>query len=274
MAFLRVDKKKSGHYMRLLESYKENGVSKHRTLCSLGKVEDFTKEELETFGKKLLELAGKPVETATLTALSEQGRYNYGFPLMINNLFNYFKINDLETKINRKTKVRFDWVSCLKLQIIERLKSPCSKLQSYFNQSDYIGFEEKIDLHHFYRTLDLLSDYEGIIKDYIFKQQRALSEETLDVVFYDVTTLYFDSQVESEESMRKKSYSKDGKAHKTQIVLGLLVDKNRNPISYEIYEGNTYEGGTMIDALKLLKKHYRIGQVVVVADSGMISRLS
>ena len=62
----------------------------------------------------------------------------------------------------------------------------------------------------------------------------------LDVVFYDVTTLYFESQKQQEGSFRQKGYSKDGKSHKTQVVLGLLIDKMRNPISYQIYQGNTY----------------------------------
>ncbi|HIP37608.1 MAG TPA: hypothetical protein EYG85_12225 [Crocinitomix sp.] len=63
----------------------------------------------------------------------------------------------------------------------------------------------------------------------------------LGVVFYDVTTLYFECTQEEENSLRQKGYSKDGKAHKTQVVLGLLVDKMRNPITYQIYKGNTYK---------------------------------
>lgn len=82
--------------------------------------------------------------------------------------------------------------------------------------------------------------------------------------------MYFDFQVEKEDSLSQKGYSKDGKAHETQIVLGLLVDKLRYPISYEIYQGNTYEGATMVDALKTLKKLYKIDQDIVVADSAMI----
>ena len=147
------------------------------------------------------------------------------------------------------------------------------KLQSCFNQSEYLGFgDSEIPLHQFYRTLDLLSHEEDFIKQHLFTQHRSLFSTVLDVVFYDVTTLYFESQVEQDGALRQKGYSKDGKAHKTQIVLGLLVDKNRNPISYQVYRGNTYEGSTMIDALKTMKKRFTIDRVVVVGDTAMIDK--
>ncbi len=60
--------------------------------------------------------------------------------------------------------------------------------------------------------------------------------------------------------------------HTNTMVLGLLVDKLRNPISYDIYKGNTYEGHTMIDALNKVKKQYKIDNCIVVADSAMIDK--
>lgn len=272
MAFIRVEHKKSGHYFSLMESYKEGGVSKHRVLYSFGKVENYTKEQLESIGKKILELSGKSVTDIESSSISELGRYNYGFNQMLDKLWKVFKTEVLVNKINKTSKVEFDWEACLKLMIVERLSNPCSKLRSHANQSKYMGFQENIKLHHLYRTLDLLSKYEQNIKGHFFKMQRDLSNKVLDVVFYDVTTLYFDSQDVKEGSLRQKGYSKDGKAHKTQIVLGLLVDNCRNPVSYEVYQGNTYEGKTMLDALNTLKKNYRIGQVIVVADSAMIDK--
>ena len=62
MAFLRVDKKKSGTYIRIVQSYKEDGKPKHYTLHSLGKSEDYTPEQLQNIAKKLIELAGKALE--------------------------------------------------------------------------------------------------------------------------------------------------------------------------------------------------------------------
>ena len=246
---------------------------KHKTLYSLGKAEDYSPDQLERIAKKLLELVGKKIEDIVGDSFHELGRYNYGYALIIQYLWKTFNINHLVRVINTKMRIKFSWQEALQIMIAERINEPCSKLQCSFNQSEYIGFSDTIiPLHHFYRTLDVLCAQEDLIKKHLFSQQRNLFSTVLDVVFYDVTTLYFESQIEQEEALRQKGYSKDGKAHKTQVVLGLLVDKNRNPISYQVYQGNTYEGGTMIDALNKMKQQFTIDRVVVVADSAMIDK--
>jgi len=273
MAFLRAEKKASGTYLRIIQSYKLDGKSKHRTLYSLGKLEDYDVNQLERIAKKLLELIGKNIDVLDSGHLHELGRYNYGYALVINKLWDVFNLDKLAKVITYRHRVRFDWQRIFRFMIAERINEPCSKLQSSFNQSEYLGFgDTEIPLHQFYRTLDLLACEEDFIKQHLFTQQRSLFSTVLDVVFYDVTTLYFESQIEQDEALRQKGYSKDGKAHKTQIVLGLLVDKNRNPISYQIYQGNTYEGSTMIDALNTMKQQFTIDRVVVVADTAMIDK--
>jgi transposase len=273
MAFLRVENKKSGTYLRIVESYKDNGKPKHRTLHSLGKVEDYPPEQLESIAKKLLECAGVGMKDIVAESFEEVARVNYGYALIIKRLWKLFNMNLFVAKVNIQSKVKFDWMQALQIMVAERINDPVSKRQSYFNQEEYIGFGDKeMDLQHFYRTMDLLSSHQELLKEHLFTQQQNLFLQELDVVFYDVTTLYFDSQKEDEDSIRQKGYSKDGKAHKTQVVLGLLVDKMRNPITYNIYRGDTYEGGTMIDALKDIKQKFNIDNVVAVADSAMIDK--
>ena len=273
MAFLRVEKKQSGTYLRIVQSVKVDGKTRHNTLHSLGKAEDYTSEQLERIAQKLLELAGKPVEGLISEVFQEIGRFNYGYALVIQHLWATFNLSELTRKIDNQRRIRFDWSKVVQLMIAERINEPCSKLQNNFHQEEYLGFtDQTIPLHHFYRALDVLSSEEERIKAHLFQQRRTLFSTVLDVVFYDVTTLYFESQVEEPAALRQKGYSKDGKAHKTQVVLGLLVDKDRNPISYEVYQGNTYEGGTMIVALEKMKAQFTIDRVVVVADTAMIDK--
>jgi len=273
MAFLKIDKKKTGTYLRIVESYRLNGKPTHKTIHSLGKVEDYPTYQLENIAKKLLKLAGLKMEDIVAKSFHETNRLNYGYALIIKKLWKIFDMDKLTRIIASKTKTKFDWISVLQLMIAERMNDPCSKRQNYFHKEEYLGFGvENLDLQHFYRTLDLLSTHQDQIKKHLFTQQQNLFTQNLDVVFYDVTTLYFESMKEDENSLRQKGYSKDGKAHKTQVVLGLLVDKMRNPITYEIYKGNTYEGITMIDALNKLKENYPVDKCIVVADSAMIDK--
>lgn len=272
MAFLRIEKKASGTYLRIVRSYKENGIAKHQTLYSLGKLEDYPPQQLESIAKKLLLLAGIRLEEIAANSFREINRVNYGYALVVKQLWNFFKMNDLVIRIQKKHKVKFDWMEVLQLMIAERLNEPGSKRKNWLYQEEYIGFNKNHDLQHFYRTLDILSQEQELIKQHLYTQQRNLFSQKLDVIFYDVTTLYFDSHLEEEGNLRQKGYSKDGKSHKTQVVLGLLVDKLRNPVNYHVYAGNTYEGKTMIDALTEIKKQYPIERVIVVADSAMIDK--
>jgi transposase len=71
--------------------------------------------------------------------------------------------------------------------------------------------------------------------------------------------------------LRKTGFSKEGKHQNPQIVLGLLVSKNGYPLAYDIFEGNKFEGHTMLSVLDSFREKYRLEQLVIIADSGLLS---
>ncbi len=80
ISFLRIEKKKSGTYLRILESYRDDrGKTTHRILHNLGKVEDYTPEQLKNIGLKFYELGGGELKHLLGDELEEIGRYNYGY---------------------------------------------------------------------------------------------------------------------------------------------------------------------------------------------------
>lgn len=89
-------------------------------------------------------------------------------------------------------------------------------------------------------------------------------------MFYDVTTLYF--EIEDQDDLRKTGFSKDGKHQHPQIVLGLLVSVDGYPLAYEIFEGNKFEGHTMMPVIESFRKQYGLDKLVVIADAGMLSQ--
>lgn len=271
MAFLRVENKKSGKYLRIVESYRDDsGKSKQRILYSLGKVEDYTPEQLKRIGSKLYELGGGNLKNLLGITTSEIARYNYGYYQVFEKAFRSYSLDYICKNIQQKHHLTFDLSNALLLMLIDRLHDPCSKLCSYYNQEEYINIDH-VELQYLYRTLDKLADYNGLIQKQIYHTGRNLFNQKLDVVFYDVTTLYFDSELEIEGSYRETGFSKDGKIGKTQVLFCMLIDRNKQPIGYRIFRGGTFEGHTFVHAMEDLRKEFQIDKVIVVADRGMLS---
>ena len=85
-----------------------------------------------------------------------------------------------------------------------------------------------------------------------------------------MTSLYFEA--EDEDDLRKIGYSKDGKFQNPQILLGLLVGEGGLPIGYDIFEGNTFEGHTLLPVLKRIEARYGLGKPIIVADAALLSK--
>jgi transposase len=272
MSFLRIEKKRSGSYLRIVESYRnDDGKSTHRILYSLGKVEDYTPEQLRSIGIKIYKLGGGEVKNLIKGDIKELGRYNYGYQMIYLNALTHYGLDHVFRRISNKANLSFDFNNTLILMLLERLQDPCSKLASYHNQGEYLNLPH-IVLHHLYRALDRLDANSDLIQRHIFQTGRDLFNSKLDVVFYDVTTFYFESDVEVDGELRQMGFGKDGKIGNTQILFSMLIDKDKNPIGYRVYKGNTYEGDTFANALEDLKTSYNIENVIVVADRGMLSK--
>jgi transposase len=268
MAFLRQDTKKSGTYIRIVHSFRdENNKIRHNTLYNLGKVEDYNPEALKRIGQTLYELGGGLPSDLEHKSLHELARYYYGFPLIISKLLDIYSLDKFFDKITSNKDLGFSISKIVTLLICERFHDPVSKYASFKNQNDYIGLPA-FSLHHIYRTLDQLCKAQEPLKTIIFNKGRNLFNQKLDVVFYDVTTFYFDSN--KEDGFREKGFGKDGKIGKTIIVFGLLIDQNKQPVGYEVYKGRQWEGHTYREAVERLKKKYQIDKIICVADSGMM----
>jgi len=152
--------------------------------------------------------------------------------------------------------------------VIARLAYPVSKLKTV----DYLKRYKNIDMSadKIYRFLDRLqSSHKDLVEQIIFDHTRRILKGNITVVFYDMTTLYFEAQ--DEDDLRKIGFSKDGKFQKPQIMLGLLVGEQGYPIGYDIFKGNTFEGHTLLPTLEKIRKKYGFEQPVVVADAAMLS---
>jgi transposase len=152
--------------------------------------------------------------------------------------------------------------------VICRLVYPVSKLKTM----DYL-FKHKgisIDITKVYRYLDKLQKQQiKQVQQVSYEHTLKLLSHQLSIVFYDVTTLYFEAA--DEDDLRKTGFSKDGKHQQPQIVLGLLVSEGGYPLDYEVFEGNTFEGKTMLPVIEAFEQKYKPGKLVIIADAGLMS---
>lgn len=272
MAFLKVDRKKSGNYLRIMESYRnDKGLPTSRVLYSLGKIEDYAPEQLRKIGIKIFELGGGEVKGLLQGNLEEKARFNYGYQQIYNKALEHYSLGDVFRRIAKKSRLKFDLNNTIFLMLLERLQDPCSKRSNFYHQQEYLNLP-KVSLHHLYRALDKLADNNLLIQQQIFRTGRNLFNQKLDIVFYDVTTFYFESEVEKEGELRQMGFGKDGKIGHTQILYCMMIDKDKNPIGYRIFKGDTYEGHTFEKALDDLKTQFDIDKIIVVADRGMLSK--
>lgn len=154
--------------------------------------------------------------------------------------------------------------------VLARLTYPVSKLKTV----EYLFHHKKIEIEpsRVYRFLDRLnSKYKATVEQISYEYTKTILKN-IQIVFYDMTTLYFES--EDEDDLRKIGFSKDGKFQNPQILLGLLIGENGYPIGYDIFEGNTFEGHTLIPTIQNIQRKYSFANPIIVADSGLLSKLN
>ena len=149
-----------------------------------------------------------------------------------------------------------------------RLSYPASKAATVEYLKNH--FDEDVDLSKIYRYLDKLGDMQHrLVQEISVRHTLKLFGGNIGLLFYDVTTLYF--EVDKEDDLRKTGFSKEGRHKNPQVILGLLVSLDGYPLAYCIHEGNKYEGHTMLPVVRQFVEEYDLHDFIVVADSGLMT---
>lgn len=260
--FVRKKKNKSG-VISIQVIAKVNGKSKLlKTIGSspdLQAIEEFVnkgKEYIQNYhGQQVLNFSDpKSVFRSVFAAVSSHKEV--GTERLLGAIFNEIGFNKVED-------------SLFKYLVFSRLIQPVSKLKT----TEYLFLYKEIEINsqQIYRYLDRLhSSQKELVQQISYLHTRKVLQDDISVVFYDVTTLYF--EIDQEDDLRKTGFSKEGKHQNPQIVLGLLISKHGYPLAYEIFEGNKFEGHTMLPVIDAFKSKYNLDQLVVIADSGLLSK--
>lgn len=193
-----------------------------------------------------------------IEALKEESRVVDGFHDIFGTLFNQIGFNKILSKSQSEV---------LRDVVLARIANPLSKLAT--QQILAADFGREIDLDRIYRMMDALQEQKAVVQKVVFSATEQLCFGKIDLLLFDVTTLYFEST--QEDDLRSFGYSKDQKFHSVQVVLALATASNGLPVGYELFRGNTAEVSTLVACIESWKKLLPIGEVRIVADRAMMS---
>ena len=273
--FIKTTRAKNYEYIKLVEAYWEDGRSKQRVLYNFGRADLIRNDEsFLKIVKRLCEIANititdnKTSDEDVFEGCGEALLYNYGY-LAYMRLWNELGIADCVEEAQCDTKISWSLSETVFLMALQHLLEPMSKLSTFERQNRYFQLQE-IQLHHLYRALDRLSEQKEEIETGLFEHNYIRLNKKVDIVFYDVTTIHFESVIADE--LRDFGFSKNCKFNEVQVVLGMIIDSDGLPVGYELFKGNTFDGKTMVETLKNIKRRFRINRVIIVADRGLNSK--
>lgn len=181
--------------------------------------------------------------------------------------FYYTYLYDVLRAIQYKLGYIIEVDTLLSDLVVMRIFEPASKLRSIELMESYFGIKHR--RQRFYEsTPRWVALKQGIEKQTLNFAKKQFDFD-LSLMFYDVTTLYFETFTEDE--LRKNGFSKDNKSQQPQIVVALMVTPAGFPVGYEVFSGNTFEGHTLIPVIKSFIKTHDVDHFSVVADAAMIS---
>lgn len=193
--FIRITKNKNGDaYYHLVESYREKGKVKQRTLLALGKAEEGKLEQLSSAISKYLDT----IHVLDMAKhIDVKNAYIYGPLMVLERMMEELGINQVISGLVLKhQRLRFDIQKAVFTMICSRFIRPVSKLALYDQWIDQlypVMVDHRMELQHIYRSLDILCQHKELIEQSLYLYRKDLFSINVDIVLYDLTTLRFES---------------------------------------------------------------------------------
>jgi len=262
--FIRKNKNRSGSYSVQIVS-KSSGkyklvktIGSGRTEQELQKLIYLARQELERINSqpKLFVSETDTIVEQVFSAIDNASIRTIGPEIIFGRIYDSIGFNCIGEELFRHL-------------VISRLVFPLSKLKTLEYLYRFQGVS--LDIDAVYRFHDKLNNkLKDKVEQISYSHTLKILKNDISVVFYDMTTLYFEAS--DEDDLRKTGFSKDGKHQNPQIFLGLLVGLGGYAIGYDIFEGNIYEGHTLIPFIEKITNKFDLNKPVVVADAGLLSK--
>ena len=287
--FVRTQTNGSRTYLLIVDNVRVDGKVRQRVLHRLGRLDelrasgqlDVLIQSLSRFSEKLA-LLGAHVQGDSIVTHSAR----IGPALIFQRLWQACSIDSVLTALLKGRRFEFSVERAIFLTVLHRLFAPGSDRAAEKWKDDYaIQGTGDLGLHQLYRAMAWLGEVlpkdqqdgatpfaprtnKDLIEEALFARRRDLFSD-LDIVFFDTTSIYFEG--EGGETIGQRGHSKDHRPDLRQMVVGMVLDQNGNPICSELWPGNTADVKSLVPIVERLKIRFGIGSVCIVADRGMIS---
>lgn len=285
--FFRVKKSKQYSYLQIVESYRDEGAVKQHVLMTVGRLDLLQQEgKLDALMRSGLRLC----ENIDVIDAHAKGNtkpvsvLRIGPDLVFARLWKETGLASILRSLLQERSFGFELERAVYLTVLHRLFCPGSdRAAEKWKESYRIDGVESLQLHQLYRTMGWLGEPLGDEKDFfghprsikdqieeaLFDQRRDLFSQ-IDLVFFDTTSIYFEG--EGGQSIGQHGYSKDHRPDLKQMVVGLALDAEGNPICCHLWPGNTSDATTLIPVVKDMQTRFGVQRVCIVSDRGMVSQ--
>lgn len=274
------DKRTGRKYICMMRGYydKEKGQSRMKTIENFGYLDELEKtyEDPIAHFKAYVEEKNSEEELAdaqyALTVRKDaelpkdfSGRKNLGYVVIVS-VFCELGLDRFFVNRQRGRKFEYNTGTIMKLLTISRILEPGSKKRAFDRRERYFDFEREgaFSLEDIYHTLSHVSKFEEAVQMQIHKRITESYGRNTDLIYYDVTNYYF--EIDKEDELKAKGYSKEQR-HDPIVQMGLALDADGIPISYELFAGNESEKLHLRPMIGKLRRDYETSRLIAVADA-------
>jgi len=283
--FARVKKTGQYSYLQIVQNRREGTKTIQRVIATLGRVDQIqAKGEIENLVRSLSRFSERVLLIVSgQSDICAQAR-KIGPALIFERIWKELEIGKILCRLLKGRKYGFNVERAIFLTVLHRLfVSGSDRFCDRWHRDYVIDGVDDLELHHLYRAMAFLGDEledqkdctpfaprctKDIIEEDLFRARRDLFSG-LDCVFFDTTSIYFEGK--GGETIGELGHSKDHRPDLDQMVVGVILDNNGQPVCCEMWPGNTTDVKTLVPVIKRLRDRFAIHQVCVVSDRGMIS---
>lgn len=270
--FARIKASGPRKYLQIVENFREGNKVRQRVIITVGRI-DLLKGtgRIDSLIKCLSKFADKVKVVDLINGALIGGIVKkIGPDLIIKRLWGELGIGEVIRKLLNGRRYGFEVEKAIYFTVISRLFFSGSDRKALRISRGYkIEGKEALSLHHFYRAMAWLGGSKDEIEEGLFLRNRDLFTG-VNLVFFDTTSIYFEGS--GGESLGQYGYSKDRRSDEKQMIVGAVIDSGGRPISCPMWPGNMADSKTLLPLIKRLKERFGVGDIVIVADRGIVSK--